>query len=368
MVRQPGETGIFDKDKETPPMAQRQQQETTLDRIGNTVRNGQPSASDLHQQLAGGRSMVQLRPNDYCTAMLVPQPRDEEDALKRIEAECDADPKAMMYSLPFKKKGGGSEPVEGGTIKFAMMIAREWGNCAASGRLVDENFSTYLFEGVYVDLQTGFNCVRPYRMSKPRGKDNEGTHKMSLERAEDMVFEIGVSKAIRNAVLNGMPARVVQRAMKRVKTALGRQIGGGGQGQGTAFDRLLQSFAAMKVTKDDLVRYLDNKPSKTWTAEDIGTLKVAYDSIVAGELTVEQFRDGIKPQDPPTGETSQPDQQQPTVPESETMAADEDRAAVDLRDRLLQQQQPPPQQNGNGSKPDEPGQQQKPRRRTLFDK
>jgi hypothetical protein len=258
-----------------------QQRETALDRIGQVVGGGGAAAAEVLQQ---GRSMVQVRPNDYCTAMMVPMPRQEEEAIKRIEAECAADPKAMLFSWPVENRAEGTtSTVEGPTIKMAMCLAREWGNCAATAKLVEETMSSYLFEGVYVDLQTGFNCVRPYRMAK---KNFSGKGKMQQDRAEDMVFEIGVSKATRNAVINGIPARVLQRGIRAVKAALGTKDLAGGAAVG--LQRVLSAFAPLKLVQADLERKI-GKPAAGWNKEDYGTLRVALDSITAGEATVDQL-------------------------------------------------------------------------------
>ena len=129
------------------------------------------------------------------TAQKILKARDESlvrAKLRLLAAQAGDD---WGYSFPVK---GSQKPVEGPSIKCAMSVAREFGNCMVDVRVVEES-TAYVFYGRFVDLETGFQVTRPFRQRK-----SQGSLKTSADRQEDIVFQIGASKATRNVVCNAL--------------------------------------------------------------------------------------------------------------------------------------------------------------------
>lgn len=107
--------------------------------------------------------------------------------------------------------------VEGPTIVLANDLAREWGNCNVETRYFDRGTYWELYSR-FVDLETGYTLTRPFNQRK--GQD---TGMKDAERRLDQVFQIGVSKAQRNVVVNvlqGLTAKIVDRAKRSVRAKI----------------------------------------------------------------------------------------------------------------------------------------------------
>jgi hypothetical protein len=127
--------------------------------------------------------------------------RSIDDVKQRIKVCAARSASTYTYRIPFRKKGGGEEIVEGPTIKCAMDVAREYGNCQVESQVID-NGDAWIFQGKFCDIETGFTLIRSFQQHK--GK-NVGKGMKDPTRVLDQVFQIGCSKAIRNAVVNALP-------------------------------------------------------------------------------------------------------------------------------------------------------------------
>lgn len=148
----------------------------------------------------GGNTMI-TSTRGVVTAQRVAVPRNEPMILQKIKANCAAFGTTYVYSWEVNdRRNNRKVTVEGGTIKLANMLARVYGNCHVG---VDvENTPTHtIFTAIFTDLETGYTLERPFqqRRNQDIGRGYEA------ERAADMVFQIGASKAIRNVVLNALP-------------------------------------------------------------------------------------------------------------------------------------------------------------------
>lgn len=120
---------------------------------------------------------------------------------------------SYIYSWEVKnRRTGKSETIEGGTIKLAMDIARLWGNCRIMHRV--ETYSDhFMIIAAFLDLETNFWTERSFRQRRTinvGGGYDDG-------RKDDMAMQIGVSKAIRNVVLNALsePAEIAVATVKK---------------------------------------------------------------------------------------------------------------------------------------------------------
>lgn len=132
------------------------------------------------------------------------RPRDENTVMSRAEHEA-----RMLGDAAYYAWGKGKDAVQGVSVKLAMVLARCWGNCEVDAQLVGETPDAWIYEATFFDKETGFTYRRPFRQSK------EWTvyGKFDNERKDDMRFQIGASKAVRNVILNALPEWYVSRAI-----------------------------------------------------------------------------------------------------------------------------------------------------------
>ena len=150
------------------------------------------------------------------TAQPIGKPRDVAKVMKRMEALASIAGDKYVYSWEVNdKRNRRKVQVKGPTVKLANDLAREYGNCVIDTRVFD--FGTYwVIYARFVDLETGFSYTRPFQQDK--GKNIGGGMKDD-SRARDLIFQIGVSKAIRNCVVNALSTFVeptIEAAEKRL--------------------------------------------------------------------------------------------------------------------------------------------------------
>jgi hypothetical protein len=174
------------------------------------------------EMLEQGKSLVQVK-TDYTTAVVVQKPRKLADFRNRILEEAEFAGTAFVYSWPVKDaKTGKKKTVEGATIKMAMALFRNWGNCAVNVG-VNETTSHWIFDACFIDLESGATLNRLYRQ---RRKLNLGT-KMDPDRREDIAFQNVRQKA--QQALDTFISRMSgdlepEEVQKRIETAIGRKI------------------------------------------------------------------------------------------------------------------------------------------------
>lgn len=142
----------------------------------------------------------------YTTSMQVLKARNLNYVEKKCLEEAAIAGEEFIYQWPVKKrmKDGTykNEQLIGLSVGAALAIARNMGNNAIDVQ-VEERPEAYIFYGAYIDLETGFNLRRAFRQRK---EQNMGEKYKKDGRAEDIVFQIGQSKAIRNVALNAAPS------------------------------------------------------------------------------------------------------------------------------------------------------------------
>jgi len=161
--------------------------------------------------------MMQVK-TQYATAVAVMKPRRLETVIKRCEEEAAIAGDEFYYSW---RQGG--EIIEGVTVGGALAIARNWGNSAVDVK-VEETPNSYIFHGAYIDLETGFNLIRPFRQNKISPKTKEGKDIYKGDRGADIIFQIGASKAMRNVILNAVPKWLSSKVLVKAKENISDKI------------------------------------------------------------------------------------------------------------------------------------------------
>jgi hypothetical protein len=144
--------------------------------------------------------------------------RDEASILQKIKVLAAAAGSEWFYRFPVKDKGKTSW-IEGPSIKLANDVARLYGNVEIDCRAQDLG-SAIMFHARFVDLETGYALTRPFQQRKGASKLGGGDE----GRREDITFQIGASKAIRNVVVNALQT-FSDFAFEEARNALVEKIG-----------------------------------------------------------------------------------------------------------------------------------------------
>lgn len=202
--------------------------------------------------------------------------RDDKKVLERIRLFAASAGQDWYYRFPVKKRGGGQEFIEGPSIKLANTIARVYGNCEVDTRVQDLGDS-WLFYARFTDFETGFTMTRPFQQRKgQRGMKTE------FDRALDIAFQIGASKAIRNVIVNSLQS-VADYAFEEARNALVERVGKNLEGYR---QKTLQRLAEMKITLPRAERVIA-RPAKDWTAPDVSMVIAMIQSIQDGMATID---------------------------------------------------------------------------------
>lgn len=119
---------------------------------------------------------------------------------QRLRALCAENGDKYVYSWEVQdRKNRRKTLIEGLTIKAAMDLWRAYGNCFAGPLDVDDRGTHWLFTAVFFDRETGSIALRSFLQRK-----GQETGMRDRDRAEDIIFQIGQSKAIRNVIINAL--------------------------------------------------------------------------------------------------------------------------------------------------------------------
>jgi tellurite resistance-related uncharacterized protein len=256
----------------------------------------QPNVADQPpaKLIAQGLSLVKME-NDSQQMMALQVPRKEkkiyEDALTELELNPEHAAKSY-YSIPHEdRRNGKTVFVEGPGIKAAMSLARRWGNCANSGRVVDEQDDFFLVQGVFLDYETNFRSLRDVMVQK-KWKSKEGkVGLLSVERMQN-ALQAGISKAVRNAILASLPVGLVDAYFKKAKELA---VNGGAQAKKPIAERLKDAKAKFKkigVPEDVMEKYIaaqiaDNDGA--WKDDDVlAHLIGVWNAIEDNQATIEE--------------------------------------------------------------------------------
>ncbi len=194
--------------------------------------------------IPSGSRAIQMR-TEYATAMSVQKPRNLGVVAQRLMDEADLAGERFYYGW-----GAGKDRVEGPSIKLALAAARCYGNMAVELGAVQELSDCWIFTASVVDLETGFTLSRQFRQSKKWTVHG----KFDNERKDDIRFQIGQSKAIRNVVLNSMPVGLIDKAIAQAKKGVRNSIEQyiAGNGKVKAIDVLVSELKKHGVDPQDI--------------------------------------------------------------------------------------------------------------------
>jgi len=267
-----------------------------------TERKEVPGASSAGDLIASGETMRQIQ-TSYVTAVAVQKPRELKDVVKRCVEEAELAGDLFYYRWETQstdQKTGKTKKsfIEGPSINLALAAVRNFGNMAVQQRPVQETRTSWIFTAAVIDLETGFTLERQFRMDK--GYMVYG--KMDKNRKDDIRFQIGQSKAIRNAVTNAVPAGLVDKMLQAAKNSVRTKIEErikqmGGDIQRVASE-MLTAFGKHGVTEEMIEGKIGLARDK-WDVETLTLLSGDLKALVSGAETAASLYAEDEPEDKP---------------------------------------------------------------------
>lgn len=254
------------------------------------------------QQLIADGGALQKVETKYTTAVAVQKPR----SISRVSANVLEEAKLAGTSFYYRwevwdKTKGRKVPIQGPSIDLAMCIARNYGNCAIDVQM-NETLTHYIFKGVFIDLETGFTVPRLFRQRKSQSLSD----KMDRERQEDIVFQIGQSKAQRNAIVKAAPGWLVDQAIQEAERSELAKIKP--ENIALARARVLEFFGKHGADQESIEKSI-GRPADKWTAQDIVNLRASATALQEGRVSVQELFEAKEPEntkpDPKTEQTTE---------------------------------------------------------------
>jgi len=208
-------------------------------------------------------------------------PRDVEASLKRIEmlASVDEETASDCFYVLRRNGSGGETTIEGLSARMAEIIASSWGNLRVQARIINNDGKFITAQGVCHDLESNYAVSKEVRR---RITDRNGRM-----YSDDMIVVTGNAAcaiAMRNAVLAVVPKAITNTIVKRVKKiAMGQSLD-----VVTARTQMVNYFAKLGVTTEQLCNYLNIVNLDAITQQDIFTMRATAQAIKEGTTTVRE--------------------------------------------------------------------------------
>jgi hypothetical protein len=245
-----------------------------LDAFAQTARQAPPPATvPAAELMSGGGAGLRV-----IGAQKIAVPRDEPKILQKIKVLAAAAGDDWYYRWPVKnKKTGKTEWVEGASIKLANEVSRIFGNDEIDTRVIDLGDS-WLIYARFTDYETGYSLTRPFQQRKSQRSiaTEDGA------RAQDIAFQIGCSKAIRNVVVNALQT-FSDFAFEEARGALVDKIGRDVAGWREKTTRKLEGRVDLKRVEAVLGRAAGD-----WLAPDIAQVVAMMKAVSDGMATIDE--------------------------------------------------------------------------------
>lgn len=140
-------------------------------------------------------------------------PRQVSAVQKSIESLATLDPETAQECIYVLPRGG--KKITGPSVRFAEIVAQAWGNCRLASRVTNVGKTHLECTGIYHDLETNvaFAKAVTVRITKSNGQRYD----------DDMIgvaSQAGISKALRNAILAGVPKGVWRKGFDKATAVI----------------------------------------------------------------------------------------------------------------------------------------------------
>ncbi|MGJ0397443.1 MAG: hypothetical protein ACR65U_14570 [Methylocystis sp.] len=220
--------------------------------------------AEIDQQIATSRALprsVQRAISNITTLATL----DEETA-----EEC-------IYAVP---RGG--KTIRGPSIRFAEIMASQWGNCRVGARVVHvDKIEGYVeAEGVFHDLET--NVAQTARVRRTiQAKRGRGIDADMIQLAGAAACSI----ARRNAILSGIPKGIARKGYLAVESVIRGDI----KTLAERRDAALRVFTKIGVAEERIFAALDIAGVEEITLDHLATLTGAKSALKNGEATLDEL-------------------------------------------------------------------------------
>ena len=250
--------------------------------------------SDAGAIVSAGATLMQTK-TQYSGAITVQRKRNRTELLKACKEEARLCGPDFFYRWTVKDKNSptGKAIVEGVSIDGAMILARNYGNCAVPVELAQDAPQHWILQATFVDLETGFNVTRLFRQRK-----NQRTFKGDEDRGLDIAFQIGQSKAQRNVVVKAMPVWLLKECFEEASAVEVEKF----KDVERFRPRAIEAYKAFGVTQEQLEKKV-GRNAAAWEPRDIAILNSIIRGIKEGSTTI-QNEFGDEPEEQPTGEVA----------------------------------------------------------------
>lgn len=254
--------------------------------------------TDPNEIIEGGHTLVKTQ-TEFTTAIQVQRPRNLQDVIRRCEEEAAIAGDDFFYSW---KQGG--QQIEGLSVGAVLAMVRNWGNSVLIPE-VEERFNSYIFKATFIDLETGFTLSRAFKQNKKSPTTKEGKPIYSGERGDDIIFQIGQSKAIRNVGANAMPKWLITKVMDKAKENVMKKLEKMGKDKATQM--ILKKAEVLGISKERI--YANYGKEAGWDMNQLVFISGALKAVESGMDSVNDVMPKI-----PVSEMPQ------TAPEPKTQA------------------------------------------------
>jgi hypothetical protein len=206
----------------------------------------------------GGRDVDVSVQGSIITAQRVAKPRNLQKVMHDIGVLAKMNGHRYVYSWEQNdRKNNRKVTISGPTIKLANDLVRVYGNCVVDVHAEPGKDYT-MFYARFVDLETGFSLTRAFRQ-----RSGQKLGMGDAEREEDIKFQIGQSKAIRNVVTNAL-STLVDYAVEEADSNLLAWVDNNPQKAAQFVERV----TAQNEIDMQRVEAVIGRPQEKWTSRD----------------------------------------------------------------------------------------------------
>ena len=252
-----------------------------------TAELAQPSAADQAQALAAlppDYAILKLE-NDTIQALAAAKPRDHVSIRNEIAEQIEAYPsfaKAAIYVKPVGRdpETGEMKFARGLSIRAAEALAEAYGYCRIRTDVTPIDDDHVKVEATFTDYQKGRIWQDAGIVSKFY-RDRYGKMKrIPDDRFYNVVVKAEVSRRVREVIVRSVPPGLRAELQEMAERKMGALLSGEG------VQKIIDAFAGLGVSLDQLENHLGRTIGQGWTQEDRVMLGGLYNAIQAGETTV----------------------------------------------------------------------------------
>ena len=200
-----------------------------------------------------------------------------------------------FYRYPIKSSDGSQNYAEGPTIKLANDVARIYMNNDTQVRELDVG-DAWVFMARFTDIETGFSMERLYRQRKSQ----ISMKTKDADRQQDIAYQIGQSKAIRNVIVNALQS-FCDFAFREAQNSIVQKIG---KSLDSWRERTIEGAKRMPVDIARIERVI-GRAAKNLTAPDIARIVAMMQAVADGMSTTDDvFPPLAKPETPTSGKAA----------------------------------------------------------------